>query len=217
MGPNTHRHSASLASCHRHLPPRGAVILEPGYASLVASTSLGKAQVPTAASALQPHPAHLLALCSGRTSPKAQPAPPPSLCAHLALLQPPTSAALVLLNPWATNVRHSLSAALPPTAGASDFRAAEEPSAYGRKSAHKKRLSALAGVAQWIENLRVAGSIPSQGTCLGCQPGPQLGAYNRYPTDVSIAHCCFFSFFSLLSPLSRNKISKIFKKKNKHD
>ena len=36
---------------------------------------------------------------------------------------------------------------------------------------------ALAGVAQWIErwpaNQRVASSIPSQGTCLGCWPGPQ--------------------------------------------
>ena len=34
----------------------------------------------------------------------------------------------------------------------------------------------LAGVAQWIEpgpaNQRVMGSIPSQGTCLGCRPGP---------------------------------------------
>ena len=38
--------------------------------------------------------------------------------------------------------------------------------------------SALAGVAQWIEcrpvNHRVASSIPNQGTCLGCRPGPQL-------------------------------------------
>ena len=36
---------------------------------------------------------------------------------------------------------------------------------------------ALAGAAQWIEccleNQKVAGSIPSQGTCLGCGPGPQ--------------------------------------------
>ena len=36
---------------------------------------------------------------------------------------------------------------------------------------------ALAGIALWIEhgpaNQRVAGSIPSQGTCLGCRPGPQ--------------------------------------------
>ena len=39
---------------------------------------------------------------------------------------------------------------------------------------------ALAGVAQCMEhrpvNRKVAGSIPSQGTCLGCEPGPQLGA-----------------------------------------
>ena len=35
----------------------------------------------------------------------------------------------------------------------------------------------LAGVAQWVgcwpENQRVALSIPSQGTCLGCGPGPE--------------------------------------------
>ena len=40
-----------------------------------------------------------------------------------------------------------------------------------------KTLIALAGVARWIEhqpvNQRVASSIPSQGTCLGCRPGPQ--------------------------------------------
>ena len=39
----------------------------------------------------------------------------------------------------------------------------------------KNSSSALAGVAQWIEcrhaNQSVAGSIPSQGTCLGCRPG----------------------------------------------
>ena len=36
---------------------------------------------------------------------------------------------------------------------------------------------ALAGVVQWTEcrlvNQRVTCSIPSQGTCLGCEPGPQ--------------------------------------------
>ena len=36
---------------------------------------------------------------------------------------------------------------------------------------------ALAGVAQWIErrpvNQKVVGLISSQGTCLGCRPGPQ--------------------------------------------
>ena len=38
-------------------------------------------------------------------------------------------------------------------------------------------LSALAGVAQWIEhqpvNPKFLGLIPSQGTCLGCRPGAQ--------------------------------------------
>ena len=37
-------------------------------------------------------------------------------------------------------------------------------------------VSALSGVAQWIEclpvNQRIAGSIPSQGTSLGCRSGP---------------------------------------------
>ena len=37
--------------------------------------------------------------------------------------------------------------------------------------------SALAGVAQWIQcqsvNQGAVGLIPSQGTCLGCRPGPQ--------------------------------------------
>ena len=51
---------------------------------------------------------------------------------------------------------------------------------------------ALAGVAQWNEcrpvNQRVAGLIPSQGTCLGCGPGPQLGACERQLIDVSFAH-----------------------------
>ena len=53
------------------------------------------------------------------------------------------------------------------------------------------KLSALAGVAQWIGyqrvNQRVTGSIPSQGTCLGCGPGPQWGAHERQPhIDVSL-------------------------------
>ena len=41
----------------------------------------------------------------------------------------------------------------------------------------RKGSGALAGVAQWTEyqpvNQRVTGSIPSQGTCLDCGPGPQ--------------------------------------------
>ena len=41
----------------------------------------------------------------------------------------------------------------------------------------RNKFLALAGVAQrterWPENQRAAGSIPSQGTCLGCRSGPQ--------------------------------------------
>ena len=40
---------------------------------------------------------------------------------------------------------------------------------------HLHTQTALAAVAHWIEcqpvNERVAGSIPTQGTCLGCRPG----------------------------------------------
>ena len=45
-----------------------------------------------------------------------------------------------------------------------------------QKELLKSENFALAGVAQWIgcrpANKKVAGSIPSQGTCLGCGPGP---------------------------------------------
>ena len=55
----------------------------------------------------------------------------------------------------------------------------------------KRKKLTLAGVAQWIErwllNQKDAGSIPSQGTCLGCKPGPQEGACERQPhIDVSL-------------------------------
>ena len=52
----------------------------------------------------------------------------------------------------------------------------------------KKNFIALAGVAQWIEyDQGVASSIPSQGTCLGCRPGPQWGPHERQPhIDVSL-------------------------------
>ena len=49
----------------------------------------------------------------------------------------------------------------------------------------KRTSQSLAGVAQWTEcwtsNQRVAGSIPSQGTCLSCRPGPQYGVCERQP------------------------------------
>ena len=50
--------------------------------------------------------------------------------------------------------------------------------------------TALAGVAQWTElrpaKWEVTGSIPSEGTCLGCRPSPQLGAWEKQPIIVSL-------------------------------
>ena len=55
----------------------------------------------------------------------------------------------------------------------------------------KIQISALAGVAQWIEHQtakqKVTSSIPSQGTCLGCRPGPQYEVLEGQPhIDVSL-------------------------------
>ena len=60
----------------------------------------------------------------------------------------------------------------------------------------------LVGVDQWIEcwtaKQKVASSVPSQGTCLGCGPGPQLEACERQPIDVSLRTSMFLSLsFSL--------------------
>ena len=60
----------------------------------------------------------------------------------------------------------------------------------------------LAGVVQWIEHQpmsqRVPGSIPSQGTCLDCGPGPQWWTCEKKPhIDVSLP--------LFLPPFSKNK------------
>ena len=57
---------------------------------------------------------------------------------------------------------------------------------------------------------KVTSSIPSQGTCLSCGPGPQLGACERQLINVSL------SLF-LPHPLSLKIIFKILKnKREKH-
>ena len=75
----------------------------------------------------------------------------------------------------------------------------------GREAAFKKANGVLAGVVQWIkcqpENQEVAGSIPSQGMCLGCGPGPKLGGHERQPIDVSLTHQCFSLFLPHSPPL----------------
>ena len=64
----------------------------------------------------------------------------------------------------------------------------------------------LAGITQWMErgpaNQRVPGLTPSQGTCLGCGPDPQLGMCERQ-THIDISLPLF------LSPLFSLKINKI--------
>ena len=65
----------------------------------------------------------------------------------------------------------------------------------------EKKFWAPAGVAQWIERQpvtwKIAGSIPGQGICLGCESGPRMGACERQPT----AYQCFYSSFSPSPPL----------------
>ena len=67
----------------------------------------------------------------------------------------------------------------------------------------------LAGIAQWTEcqpaNGKVVSSNPSQGTCLGCRPGPWLGACERQPIDVSLTYIhVSLLLFLPPSPLSKN-------------
>ena len=65
-------------------------------------------------------------------------------------------------------------------------------------------ISALTGVAEWIghcsANQKVASSTPSQGTCLGCRPGSQLGACKRQLINVFLAHKCFSASLFLPFP-----------------
>ena len=58
-------------------------------------------------------------------------------------------------------------------------------------------LVCLRGFERGPVNQRVTGLIPSQGTCLGCEPGPQLGVCKRQPhIDVSLL-LFFLPFFSV--------------------
>ena len=66
----------------------------------------------------------------------------------------------------------------------------------------------LSGLSAGLPNQRVTGSIPSQGTCLGCSPGPQWGGSR----EASYTLMFLPFFFPLPSHLSKVKI--IFKKKN---
>ena len=69
----------------------------------------------------------------------------------------------------------------------------DEKPCHRRVAEHvKRRQQALAAVGQWVGpravNCKVTGWIPGQDTCLGCGPGPGLGACQIY---VSVTHPCF--------------------------
>ena len=59
----------------------------------------------------------------------------------------------------------------------------------------KVKFISLAGVAQWIEpwpvNQKVASSIPTHGTCLGCGARSLVGACERQQMNISLACWCF--------------------------
>ena len=78
---------------------------------------------------------------------------------------------------------------------------------YNKKGFLKKE-RALVGVAQWIEhqpaNQKVAGLSPSQGTCLGCRPGPWWGCVQEAANLFISCTLMFLSLsFSFPSPLSK--------------
>ena len=73
----------------------------------------------------------------------------------------------------------------------------------------------LAGVAQKIKcqpaNQKVAGSISSQGTCLGFSPGSPVGGVQEAINQCISCALMFLSlFFSLPSPLPKEYINKMF-------
>ena len=74
--------------------------------------------------------------------------------------------------------------------------------------------SALTSVAQWIErwpvDQKAASWIPSQDACLGCRPGPQLGACERQL--INLSHTSMFPSLPPSFLLSKNKQIKSFKK-----
>ena len=69
-------------------------------------------------------------------------------------------------------------------------------------------ISALAGVAQWIEyqpsDWKVTSSIPGQGIYLGCRPGPQLGLA-RGNQSIYFSHVDVSLSLFLPSILSKSK------------
>ena len=75
-------------------------------------------------------------------------------------------------------------------------------------ASYKERVPALTAVAQLVghcpENRKVTSLIPSQGTCLGCGFGPQLGRVQE-ATNQCFSLTVMFLYLSFPSPPSKNK------------
>ena len=73
----------------------------------------------------------------------------------------------------------------------------------------------MTSVAQWVGHRPtkqgVAGSIPGEGTCLGCRFSPWLGRFlahtKRQPIDVSLSSQCFSPSLSPFLPLPLSPLS----------
>ena len=58
----------------------------------------------------------------------------------------------------------------------------------------------LSGLSAGLWTKRLLGSNPSQGTCLGCRSGLQLGACEKQLINVSLTHQCFSPILFLPFP-----------------
>ena len=89
----------------------------------------------------------------------------------------------------------------------------EKPSNCACNILSKNVYIALASVLSWLgilqqKNCKVAGSIPCQGTCLGCRFIPGQGSYKRQLMDVSHIHDSPILSLSLPLSLESIKINK---------
>ena len=72
------------------------------------------------------------------------------------------------------------------------------------------------GLSACLRTERLQVQFPSQGTCLGCGPGPQFWACERQPIDVFLSRWCFWLSPSLLlSKVNKLKILKLKTRKPK--
>ena len=66
------------------------------------------------------------------------------------------------------------------------------------------------GWLAWSCKVKVAGLIPGQGACLGCEFGPSQGTFKKQLTDVFLSLRCFSPSLSPSLPLSLKIKKKIF-------